>query len=90
MKKKRNLMAGLAEGFFVALADQRTGKRTLRTHIVQTKATPKMSAKELSALRERMKILSPGVICKISADQWYVLSKTGSKGGPVLTRKQHY
>jgi putative transcriptional regulator len=37
MKKKRNLMAELTEGF-VALADQRTGKRTLRTHVVQTKA----------------------------------------------------
>jgi hypothetical protein len=47
-KKKRNLIAELTEGF-VALADQRTGKRTLRTHVVQTKAAPKMSAKELSA-----------------------------------------
>jgi putative transcriptional regulator len=46
---------GVTEGF-VALADQRTGKRTLRTHVVQTKATPKMSAKELSALRERMNL----------------------------------
>jgi len=55
LKKKRNLMAELTEGF-VALADQRTGKRTLRTHVVQTKATPKMSAKELSALRERMNL----------------------------------
>jgi putative transcriptional regulator len=55
MKKKRNLMAELAEGF-VSLADQRTGKRTLRTHVVRTKAAPKMSAKELSALRERMNL----------------------------------
>jgi len=53
MKKKRNLMAELTEGF-VALADQRTGKRTLRTHVVQTKAAPRMSAKELSGLRERI------------------------------------
>ena len=50
MKKKRNLMAELREGFG-ALADQRTGKRTLRTHVVQTKATAKMSAKELSVER---------------------------------------
>ena len=55
MKKKRNLMSELREGF-VALADQRIGKRTLRTHIVQSKAAPKMSAKELSALRERMNL----------------------------------
>jgi len=46
--KKRNLMAELTEGL-LALADQRTRKRTLRTHVVQTKATLKMSAKELSA-----------------------------------------
>jgi len=55
MKKKRNLMAELTEGF-VALADPRTGKRTLRTHVVRTKAAPKMSAKELSALRKRMNL----------------------------------
>ncbi|MGO9947904.1 MAG: hypothetical protein ACLPWG_13755 [Steroidobacteraceae bacterium] len=50
MKKKRNSMAELTEGF-VALADQRTGKRTLRTHVIQTKTTPKMSAKEISVKR---------------------------------------
>jgi len=55
MKKKRILMAELTEGF-VALADKRTGKRTLRTHVVQTKAAPKMSARKLSALRERMNL----------------------------------
>ena len=55
MKKKRNLMDELTEGF-AALADQRNGKRTLRTHVVQFKAPPKMSAKELSALRERMNL----------------------------------
>ena len=55
MKKKRNLMDELTEGF-AALADQRNGKRTLRTHVVQFKAPPKMSAKELLALRERMNL----------------------------------
>ena len=55
MRKKRSLMTELTEGF-VALADQRSGKRTLRTHIVQSKATPKVSAKELSALRARMNL----------------------------------
>jgi len=48
-------MGELTEGF-VALTDRRTGKRTLRTHVVRTKAAPKMSAKELSALRERMNL----------------------------------
>ena len=55
MKKKRNLFAELSEGF-TALADQRTGKRTLRTHTVKLKAIPKLSAGELMALREKMKL----------------------------------
>jgi hypothetical protein len=50
MKKKRRLITELTDGF-AALADQRAGKHTLRTHVGQTKATPKMSAKELSALK---------------------------------------
>lgn len=55
MKKKRNLMSELTEGF-TALAEQRTGKRTLRSHALKSKAAPTMTAKELSALRERMNI----------------------------------
>jgi len=55
MKKKRDLFAELSEGF-TALADQRAGKRTLRTHTVKLKAAPKLSAGELMALREKMKL----------------------------------
>jgi putative transcriptional regulator len=55
MKKKRKLFAELTEGF-AALADARAGKRTLRTHQVETRSRPKVSASELTGLRERMNL----------------------------------
>lgn len=51
--KKRNLFAELSEGFD-ALAEQRAGKRTLRTHEVALMPAPEISAEELLALRERL------------------------------------
>lgn len=56
--KKRNLFAELTEGFD-ALADARTGKRTLRTHEVAIKPTPEVGANELMALRERLHLSRP-------------------------------
>jgi len=50
---KRNLFAELAEGFD-ALADERAGKKTLRTHEVELLPVPQVSAEELVALRERL------------------------------------
>ena len=55
MSKKRDLFAELVEGFD-ALADQRTGKRTLRTHAVALKPAPKITPRELSKVRETMKL----------------------------------
>lgn len=55
MKKKRDLFAELAEGFD-ALADQRTGKRTLRTHTVKVKPAPKISPRELTKVRRDMNL----------------------------------
>jgi putative transcriptional regulator len=55
MSKKRNLFAELVEGLD-ALADQRTGKRTLRTHPVTLKPAPKITPRELSKVRETMKL----------------------------------
>ncbi len=55
MKKKRDLFAELVEGF-EALADQRAGKRTLRTHTVKTKPAPKITARELAKLRKDLNI----------------------------------
>lgn len=56
--KKRNLFAELAEGFG-ALADERTGKLTLRTHEVETKLAPEVTAEELVSLRERLNLSRP-------------------------------
>jgi putative transcriptional regulator len=55
MSKKRDLFAELVEGFD-ALADQRTGKRTLRTHTVTLKPAPRITPRELSKVREAMKL----------------------------------
>ena len=50
---KRNLFAELSEGF-EALADERKGKKTLRTHEVESRIAPEVTAAELLALRERL------------------------------------
>lgn len=55
MKRKRNIFAELMEGFD-ALAAEREGKRTLRTHVVKTKPAPTVTGDEVVKLRERMKM----------------------------------
>lgn len=55
MSKKRDVFAELVEGFD-ALADQRAGKRTLRTHALAIKAPPKITPTELARLRESMNL----------------------------------
>ena len=55
MKKKRDLFSEIMEGF-EALADERAGKRTLRTHIVTIKPTPVITARGLTKLRKDMKL----------------------------------
>lgn len=55
MRKQRNLFSELMEGFD-ALADQRAGKRTLRTHAVKPKPVPEIRADELTKVREDMKL----------------------------------
>ncbi len=47
---KRNLFAELVEGFD-ALAEERTGKRTLRTHKLEAQAVPEVTAEELVTCR---------------------------------------
>lgn len=56
--KKRNLFAEIAEGVD-ALADERVGKRTLRTYEIESKPVPEVSASELLALRERLHLSRP-------------------------------
>lgn len=55
---KRNLFAELSEGF-EALADERAGKKTLRTHEVESRTAPEVTAAELLALRERLHLSRP-------------------------------
>ena len=55
MTKKRDLFKELSEGFD-ALADQRAGKRTLRTHAVKAKPVPKLTARELARIREGLNL----------------------------------
>lgn len=56
--KKRNLFTELAEGF-EALADERAGKQTLRTHKVEVYPAAEVSAEELVTLRERLHLSRP-------------------------------
>jgi len=52
---KRDLFAELREGM-TALAEARQGKRTLRTHAIEHKPTPKVAPKELIRMRKELKI----------------------------------
>ena len=53
--KKRNLFAELREGMD-ALAEQRVGKRTLRTHAVAALPIPDISPAEVLAIRQRLNL----------------------------------
>ena len=55
MTKKRDLFNELVEGFD-ALAEQRVGKRTLRTHAMKMKPVPVITARELAKVREDMNL----------------------------------
>ena len=49
--RKRNMFAELVEGFD-ALAEERAGKRTLRTHKMEILAAPDVKPEDLISLRE--------------------------------------
>ena len=49
--RKRDLFAELKDGF-QALAEERQGKRTLRSHAVEVRDAPTISPRELIRLRE--------------------------------------
>jgi putative transcriptional regulator len=55
VKRKRSLFNELTEGFD-SLGVQREGKRTLRTHIVESNPSPGVTAAEVAALRDRMNL----------------------------------
>jgi len=52
---KRDLFAELTEGM-TALADERQGTRTLRTHAAEFKAPPRVTPQELVRVRKNLKI----------------------------------
>ena len=52
---KRNVFAELTEGF-EALKAEREGKITLRTHVVEKKAAPRVTARELMRVREELNL----------------------------------
>jgi putative transcriptional regulator len=56
--KKRNLFAELSKGFD-ALGEERAAKRTLRSHAVEDQPAPEVSAEDLLALRERLRLSRP-------------------------------
>lgn len=55
---KRRLFAEISEGF-EALVECRAGKTTLRTVEVESKPVPEVSADELKAIREKLKLSRP-------------------------------
>lgn len=55
---KRNLFGDLEDGF-TALADECSGKRTLRTHAVDSKPVPAISPRHLVTLRKRLNLSAP-------------------------------
>ncbi|WP_138519033.1 helix-turn-helix domain-containing protein [Limnobacter alexandrii] len=55
---KRSLFAELQEGL-ESLAKERAGKKTLRTHKVESQSTLNISAGELVALRESLNLSRP-------------------------------
>lgn len=54
-RAKRDLFAELKEGID-ALADARSGKRTLRTHSMQFRPAPTVTPKELIRVRKNLKL----------------------------------
>ena len=52
---KRALFAELGEGM-TALAEARQGKRTLRTHTVEFKPAPEITARELVRVRKQLRL----------------------------------
>lgn len=53
--KKRDLFAELSEGM-TALAEEREGKRTLRTHAAEFKPAPEVTPRELVRVRKNLRL----------------------------------
>lgn len=55
---KRDIFSEIAEGLD-ALAQEREGKVTLHTHVVQAKPAPNIKASEIVSIREKLKMSQP-------------------------------
>ena len=58
LKIKRDLFAELRDGV-TALAEARRGKRTLRTHAIEFKPAPRITARELIRVRKHLRLSRP-------------------------------
>ena len=92
---KRNLFEELNEGFD-ALAEQRQGKRTLRTHAVETRPVHDMQAAKLVALRKKLH-LSRAVIARYlrtnpqTLENWEQrLAKPNAQAARLIRLVAHY
>ena len=57
---KRSMFAEMMEGV-EALRDERLGKRTLRTHVVEMRASPDVTPAELDRTAREARTLAPGL-----------------------------
>lgn len=77
--KKRNLFAEIAEGFD-ALANERAGKQTLRTHKVELQPLPEVTAEEPGDFARAPAPVAPGV-CWLPANQSTDIGELGAGQG---------
>lgn len=86
-RAKRDLFAELTEGLD-ALADERHGMRTLRTHALEYKPAPTVTPKELIRVRKNLK-LSRALFAIYLRTNVRTL-ETGSRVAPNQMPKQLY
>ncbi len=79
---KRNLFAELSEGV-KALADERLGKRTLRTHAVVRTPAPEVTPAELVRVKKASESLS-SLICRLLSTM-FARWRIGNRGAPGQT-----
>lgn len=65
---KRDIFAELMEGFG-ALKEEREGKRTLRTTVVERKPLPKMTPEKVRAVRMKLNVSQPVFALKLRTKQ---------------------
>lgn len=92
---KRNLFAEISEGF-EALADERAGKKTLRTHEMEWLPTLSINPAEIIALRERLQLSRP-LFARYLRTNWRTLenweqgrAKPNAQAALLIRLVEHY